>query len=102
MSHAHTNTTLALKTIFDTLEDDPEEPLLVVVNPACTEVIQPDACRIVFKLKQKGFPWSDEAVAQVEVEEAKKVQQFAAKLSEPGLTFLDGAKIVRVCTAHAH
>jgi thiol-disulfide isomerase/thioredoxin len=65
------------------------------VNPACTEVIQPDACRIVYGLKESGFPWSDEAVKQAQAEEERKVQLFASKLSEPGLTFLDGAKIVR-------
>ena len=73
----------------------------MIVNSACTEVIQPDACRIVFRLKQNGFPWSDEAVAQVQAEEARKVQQFAAALSDPGLAFLNGAKIVRISSAHA-
>jgi hypothetical protein len=66
------------------------------VNPSCTEVIQPDACRIVYRFKEIGFPWSNEAVERVQAEEEKNVQQFVSKLSEPGLAFLDGARVVRV------
>ena len=48
------------------------------MNPSCTEVIQPDACRIVFELKDKAFPWSDAAVELAQAEEALKVKQFAS------------------------
>ena len=53
------------QTIYETLEDDPDEPLLMVVNPACTEVLQPDACMIVYRFKESAFPWSGEAVKLV-------------------------------------
>ena len=72
------------------------------MNPACTEIIQPDACRIVFRFKDIGFPWSNEAVEQVQAAEEKKVKQLVSKLSEPGLTFLDGARVVRMASTQAH
>ena len=68
----------------------------MVVNPACTEVLQPDACMIVYRFKESAFPWSDEAVKLVLEEKERKKQQLVSKLSEPGLTFLEGARIVRV------
>jgi hypothetical protein len=73
----------------------------VVVNPACTEVMQPDACMIVYQFKESAFPWSDEAVKLAEEEKEKKKQQLVSKMSEPGLTFLDGARVVRVPCAQA-
>ena len=74
----------------------------MVVNPACTEVIQPDASKIVFRFKDRAFPWSDEAVKLVLEEKERKKQQLVSKLSEPGLTFLDGARVVRVACTQAH
>ena len=68
----------------------------MVVNGACTEVIQPDACMTVYRFKESAFPWSDEAVKLVLEEKERKKQQLVSKLSEPGLTFLEGARIVRV------
>ena len=44
----------------------------------------------------------NEAVEQVQAEEEQKVKQFVSKLSEPGLTFLDGARVVRVDCTQAH
>ncbi len=64
------------------------------MNPSCTEVIQTDACRIVAGLKDKAFPWSNAAVERLQAEMALKLKQLESKVSEPGLRFLDDAKIV--------
>jgi hypothetical protein len=63
--------------------------------------MQPDACMIVYRFKDSAFPWSDEAVKLAEEEKEKKKQQLVSKMSQPGLSFLDGARVVRVPCALA-
>jgi nucleoredoxin len=88
--------------IFTAVDEDPEEALLLVVNSSFTEVIQTDALRAVYRHKDRGFPWSDEAIAQAVEEQKRKVAALAQTLQQPGLQFLNGADIVTRPGASSH
>jgi nucleoredoxin len=80
--------------IFDTVDGDAQEALLLVCNSSFSDVIQTDASETVIQHKERGFPWSDEALAQAIEERQRQVASFAQTLHHPGLQFLNGAQIV--------
>jgi nucleoredoxin len=88
------NSDALASSIFDALGEDPDEALLLVCNGSITEVIQTDALKAVYFHKERAFPWSDEAVAQVVEEEKHRVAVFSQTLHDPGLQFLNGANII--------
>jgi nucleoredoxin len=92
--HVLQNSEALAAAIFDTVDGDAKEALLLVCNSSFSDVIQTDACETVIQHKERGFPWSDEALAQAMEERQRQVAAFAKTLHHPGLQFLNGAQIV--------
>lgn len=83
------------------------EPLTMVVSGDSTKIFNKEASRTVYRYKDRGFPWSVEALEAMEEELARKEKEREEKiiklrtevLGKPGFKFLKDMKIRQTSTS---
>lgn len=73
---------------------DLDNPTLFVVSGDGQTLFSEDACRVVYRNKADGFPWSTAALALATKEKQDKVDAFKELLTGGGLRFLADATLV--------